>query len=361
MVLLGLFLILVSTSSFGQDQGWRKEWESVLAAAKKEGKVAVISSAGGTEARTALTETFRSKYGIEVEYLRAPAAAVTASRVKSERSAGQYLWDIFIGGTTTPMTALKPEGILDSIEPALILPEVKDGKNWVGGKLDFAEKDRMILVMLSYSKSAIFINTNLARAEEFKSVKDILDPKWKGKLLAGDPRVAGPGQATFAFFAAHKDLGADFIRLLASQNLQFVRDYRQGVEWLALGKYPILIGGSDVDAELFINQGLPLRIINPSQLKEGGYLTVGPGAISLLSRAPHPNASKVYLNWLLSREGQTIFAKAVGYPSRRLDTPKPTEAWKFPPQPGYWVSYDEAAVTGTRVRLLPLLKEVFGE
>jgi ABC-type Fe3+ transport system substrate-binding protein len=259
------------------------------------------------------------------------------------------------------MTSLKPEGFLDPIEPALILPEAKDGRHWIGGKLEFAERDHMILVMLGYSKSAVFINTSLVKPEELKSVKELLNPKWKGKLLANDPRVAGPGQATFGFFLAHKDLGADFIRLLAKQNLQFVRDYRQGVEWLATGKYPILIGGSDVDAELFIKQGLPIRIVNPNQLKEGGYLTVGPGAISLLNRAAHPNAAKLYLNWLLSKDGQAAFAKTVGYPSRRLDTPKPPEPWKFPPQPGYWVSYDETAVTGIRTQLLPVLKGVFGE
>jgi iron(III) transport system substrate-binding protein len=362
MQILVVFLsFCLSASALGQDKGWEKQWNELVAAAKKERSVAVMSSAGGTEVRTALTQPFRDQYGVEVEYLRAPSASVIASRVKTERAAGQFLWDIFIGGTSTPMTALRPEGALEPIEPALLLPEVKDGRNWFGGKLEFAEKQRLILIMLSYSKSAIFVNTNLVKSEDFKSLKDLLDPKWKGKLLSGDPRVAGPGQATFAFFYEHKELGADFIRKLAGQNIQFLRDYRQGVEWLAMGKYPILIGGSDVDAELFIKQGLPVRIVNPGHLKEGGYLTVGPGAVALLNKAAHPNAAKLYLNWLLSKEGQTVFAKAVGYASRRQDVPRPVEPWKYPPQQGYWISYDEAAVTGIRIQLLPLLKEVFGD
>jgi ABC-type Fe3+ transport system substrate-binding protein len=215
--------------------------------------------------------------------------------------------------------------------------------------------------MLSYSKSAVFVNTSLIKPEELKSMKDLLDPKWQGKLLAGDPRVAGPGQATFSFFFAHKDLGPDFLKKLGNQKIHLLRDDRQAVEWLAQGKYPILIGGSDVDAEPFIRQGLPVRIVSPSQVKEGGYLTAGPGGICLLNKAPHSNAAKVYLNWLLSKEGQTVLSKGVGYPSRRLDTPRPTEPWKFPPQKGYWVSYDEHAVMEVKNKLVPVLKEIFGD
>jgi ABC-type Fe3+ transport system substrate-binding protein len=359
MVAIFVLVALVVGPAVAQER-WEKEWNELVAAAKREGEVAVMSSAGGSEPRKALTEAFEKKYGIRVEYLSASGSAMV-SRLKTERTAGQYLWDIFLGGTSTPMTGLKPDGALDPIEPALILPEVKEGKYWLGGQLEFAEKDRLIFVMLSYSKSALFVNTNLVKIEEIRSLKDLLDPKWRGKILAGDPKVAGPGQATFSFFYAQKDLGPDFIRKLAAQKVHFLRDDRQAVEWLAMGKYPLLVGGSDVDAEPFLKQNLPIRIVNPSQMKEGGYLTAGPGGISLLNRAPHPNAARVYLNWLLSKEGQTIFGNAVGYPSRRLDTPRPTEPWKYPPQKGYWVSYDEPAVFEIKSKLVPLIKEVFGD
>lgn len=356
---LALALWLAAPAS-GEERGWEKQWAETVAAAKKEGKVAVMSVAGGSEPRKALTEPFEKKFGIEVDYHSAIGPSMV-SKLKTERAAGQFLWDLFLGGTSTPMTGLKPEGALDPIEPALILPEVKDGKNWLGGKLEFADRDHLILVMMSYTKSVMFINSNMVKPEEFKSVNDILSPKWKGKILSGDPRVAGPGQATFSFFYAHKALGPDFLRKLGTQKILFVRNYRQAVEWLAVGKYPILLGGSDTDAEPFINQGLPIHMMSPTQLKEGGYLTAGPGGVSLLNRAPHPAAAKLYLNWLLSKEGQTEFAKGVGYPSRRLDTPRPTEPWKFPPKAGYWVSYDESAVLDVKEKLVPLAKEIFGE
>lgn len=352
---------LLSVPVLAEEKNWQKEWDQTIAAARKEGKVVVVSGARGAEPRQGSTEPFEQKFGIVVEYITSGTPAAMAQRIKTERTAGMYLWDIFIGGTSTPITGLKPDGAIDPMEPALILPEVKDGRNWFGGQLEFADKGRTVLVILTYSKSPIFINSNLVKAEEFKSIRYLLDPRWKGKILSGDPRVAGPGQATFSFFYSHKDLGEDFLRQLARQEIRFVRDYRQAAEWLATGKYPILIGGADVDTEPFIKSKLPIQILDPTHLKEGGYLTAGPGGICLLNRAPHPNAAKVYLNWLLSKEGQTIFSKGVGYPSRRVDTPRPSEPWKFPPQKGYWVSYDESAVTEIKTKLVPLLKEIFGD
>jgi iron(III) transport system substrate-binding protein len=319
-----------------------------------------MSSVGGAEPRRGLTEAFQKKYGINVDYFSASGSAMV-SRIRGERAGGQFLWDIFIGGTSTPMFGLKPDRILEPFEPALVLPEVKEGRNWMGGRIEFAEKDRMIFVMLSYSRSALQINTNLVKANEIKSLKDLLDPQWKGKILVADPRSPGPGQETFSFFYNHKELGPDFIRGLGKQSPHLLRDDRQASEWIATGKYPILIGGSDTDSEPFLRQNLPIRIVNPKQLKEGGTLSAGPGSISLLNKAPHPNAAKVYINWLLSREGQSGLVKANGYPSRRVDTPTPTEPWKFPTDLSFWVSYNEAAVSTIRSKVVPLLKEVFGE
>jgi len=359
MTLILIFLAWFVVPVWAQEN-WEKEWNQLLSAAKKEGTVSVMSSVGGAEPRKGLTESFQKKYGINVDYFSASGSAMV-SRIKTERAAGQFQWDIFIGGTSTPMFGLKPDGILDPVEPALILPEVKEGKNWLGGKLEFAEKDRLIFVMLSYSRSPLQVNSQMVKPDEIKSVRDLLNPKWKGKIIAADPRTPGPGQETFSFFYNHKDLGPDFLRELAKQDIHFLRDDRQASEWIATGKYPILIGGSDTDSEPFLRQNLPIRIVNPKQLKEGGTLSGGPGAISLLNKAAHPSAAKVYMNWLLSKEGQTILVRSNGYPSRRVDTPVPTEPWKFPTDLSFWVSYNEAAMGNLRGKVVPFLKEVFGE
>ncbi|HKZ51524.1 MAG TPA: extracellular solute-binding protein, partial [Dehalococcoidia bacterium] len=254
-----------------------------------------------------------------------------------------------------------PLGAIEPIEPALILPEVKDGKNWLGGKLEFADREHLSLVMLSYSQSNVFVNTTMAKPEEFKSYKDLLDPKWKGKILLHDPRITGPGNAVFTFFYQHKELGPDYIRNLAKQNLMVLRDTGQELEWLGQGKYPICIACSTETAATMVKQGVPIATINPAQLKEGGYLSAGAGAVAMLNKAPHPNAAKVYVNWLLTQETQTALARAAKYASRRLDVPNQEwlEPWQLP-NANFWPAYDEPAIA-LKGRLDPFLKEVFGE
>ncbi|HLB28561.1 MAG TPA: extracellular solute-binding protein [Dehalococcoidia bacterium] len=331
-----------------------QEWEKVLAAAKQEGKVAVTSW-GGDQLRQALTQPFQKKYGITVNFI-ALTGGELAPRIGTERGAGQYLWDVYVHGGSSGITLMKPIAAFDPIEPALILPEVTEGKSWRGGALRFNDKDRQILTMLGYSQPGLMVNSNLAKAEDIKSYKDLLDPRWKGKLLLDDPRTTGSGQAILALFYHHRELGPDFIRSLAEQKPTMSRDWRQEVEWVAQGKYPILIGANYTLAAPLLKEGLPIQVVAP---REGGYVTSGGGTVALYNKAPHPNAAKVYINWLLTKEGQTEFARAVALPSRRLDVPTEGMPSEMMPVEGYWAHDSEESVLSTRDKVVPFLREVF--
>ncbi|HLB28874.1 MAG TPA: extracellular solute-binding protein [Dehalococcoidia bacterium] len=342
----------------GAKPAWEQEWDQVLAAAKREGKVAVQSDIGPA-LRQALTGPFEKKYGITVEHL-GVAGREIPPRVKTERDAGQYLWDVYIHGTTTALESMIPMGAFDPIEPALILPEVKDPKNWRQGKLWFADKGHLALVMTPFQRGTLFVNPNMAPPAQFKSYKDLLDPKWKGKILMDDPKSAGPGQATFTFFYLHPELGADFIRQLAKQEITILKDYAQEPEWVAQGKYAIGLGFADFSVEALVRQGLPITIVDTRQLKEGSDVSPANGNVALYNRAPHPNAAKVYINWLLSKETQTEFAKATGYVSARVDVPTDHALpWRVPKE-GAIETYTEAAMQ-VKERLVALLREVFGQ
>jgi len=89
---------------------WEQEWERVLAAAKREGKVTVLGPTGA-ENRRALTEPFEKKYGITVDFF-AGSGSELAPRIRTERQAGQYLWDVYVGGISTMVNTLKPMGAL---------------------------------------------------------------------------------------------------------------------------------------------------------------------------------------------------------------------------------------------------------
>jgi ABC-type Fe3+ transport system substrate-binding protein len=334
-----------------------EEWERVLQEARKEGKVAVIGPIGA-DRRDALTVPFEKKYGISIDY-HSDSGSGILPRVGAERKADRYLWDVVVTGTSTGLMNLIPARVLAPLEPHLILPEVRDLKLWRNGALEFLDPGRQLLVMTPYQRGTLFVNPTLVSPKEFKSYKDLLDPKWKGKILADDPRKSGPGQATFTFFFLHPELGVKFIRALGGQGLTLLKDYAQGVDMLGQGRYPVAVGLSDGLAEQRAKQGVPVEIVDIRRLKEGSDTSPASGCLSIFDRAPHPNAAKVYINWLLSKEAQTIYARATGYISNRLDVPTDHAApWRVP-QAGSIKTYTREAIE-KKEELFPILAEVFG-
>ena len=361
MIKFGNFVrseILFALAIFGfSSAGVAADWESTLAAAKKEGKVSVITDVTAT-LRDALTLEYQKKYGITVELLGSSGREI-APRIAAERKAGQFLWDIYIHGSTTALESMIPMGAFDPLEPALILPDVKDPKTWRGGAIEFLDPSRMVLVMTPFHRGTIFYNLKLVNAKEFTSHKDLLNPKWRGKMVVDDPRRAGPGVATFTFFYLHPELGPDFIRALGKQQMTILRDYAQEVDAIGQGRYPVLIGTADFVVINRAKQGIPIAIVDARQLKEGTDINPTNGNLALFNKAPNPNAARIYINWLLSKEGQTIFARANGYVSARLDVPTDhTEPWRVP-QPGAIKTYTKAAMQ-IKDNLQYLLQEVFG-
>ena len=195
--LLFVSFLVLSVSSVG-DAAWKEEWEKVLKAAKKEGVVSV-SGPAGVQSRDSLTKPFEDKYGIKVSFFGASGRTITP-RILAERRARQYMWDVFVHGTTGGLTVMVPAGAFQPLRPALILPEVTDSKHWRGGGLEILGKGGQLAVMTPFQRGTIFYNTNLVDPKQFTSYKDLLDPKWKGKMVSDDPTKPGPGQATFTFF-----------------------------------------------------------------------------------------------------------------------------------------------------------------
>ena len=136
----------------------------------------------GGDRRDALSQAFQSKYGITVEY-HPDAGAGIFPRLNAERKAGLYLWDVLISGTSTALEALIPNKFLDPLEPVLILPEVKEPKYWRGGAIEFLDPGHQTLIMTLFHRGTLYVNSSLVSPKEFTSHKDLLDPKWKGKLL----------------------------------------------------------------------------------------------------------------------------------------------------------------------------------
>ena len=332
------------------------EWEQVLAAAKKEGTVSVIGPVG-TGRRDTLTLPFEKKYGIKVEYFSDRGSGI-GPRLAAERKAGKFLWDVFIGGTTTALEVTLPGGMLDPIEPALILPEVKDPKQWRGGGIEYVDAGKHVLVMMLTQRGTLFVNPKVVKPDSITSYKDLLNPKFKRKIVMDDPTNAGPGQGTFTFFYLHPDLGPKFIRELAKQEPTVLRDYLQELDGIARERFLVLIGDTDIIAEERIKAGVPIAILDPRRIKEGSYVGSSGGALTMFNHAPHPNAAKVYINWLLSKEGQTDLARLNSNISARLDVPTDHSPWRVP-IPKSIKSYTQAA-QDVKADMLAVFKEAFG-
>lgn len=290
------------------------EWEKIVEAAKKEGRV-VVSIPTSAELRKEFDAVFQKAYpGIELE-LNAARGSANINKIVKEQSAGVRTIDLHVGGTTSIITGLLARNLLEPVLPWMYLREVQEAENWWGGHIWADNAKRFIYSFAAYMTETIWYNTTLVQPEEIISWDSLLDPKWKGKIVILDPRTPGSGESTWAFLLRIK--GEEYLGKLAAQEMMVGRNLRQLAEQVARGKSMISIGVSYYTYSPFIKAGLPVKSI--ANIKEGYYAATGSANLAILKNAPHPNAAKVFVNWLLSKEGQTAFSKALGQPTRRLD------------------------------------------
>jgi ABC-type Fe3+ transport system substrate-binding protein len=217
---------------------------------------------------------------------------------------------------------LKPMGVLAPLDEHLILPDATDEKKWVGGKLPIFDQDRTILAPIQAYFSYILINRDLVKEGEITSYADLLKPNWRGKMVMFDP-TAGPSPTqTFVCYVIPRMMGPEegrkYLTALTKQDLVFTKDHRQLVEWVAKEKYPVAIGATPSIVVGFVRAGAPISFVRP---KEGGLLAFGSSLISIIKDSPHPNTADVFINWILTDEGQEVFAANQAYPPRRLGVP----------------------------------------
>ena len=286
---------------------WQDEWDRTVKAAEQEGQVVLYSL---SEVGDAIANT-----GFQKKFPKIKISVVTArggehvSRVMAERRAGKFLADIGNLGNTSPYTLYQSK-TLDPIASAFILPEVKDESKWWQGKQQFIDPEgKFILVYVGAPLFLVGYNTKLVSPNALKSYWDLLDPKWKGKIAAFDPKAGGFAATRDRFFFHNPELGPSFMRrLFGEMALTLYARYPQGEDWLAAGKFSLCLCRHQSISEAK-NQGLPVDLLEPSAFKEGVGVETRAKTLVLMNQAPHPNAAKVFLNWFLSREGQSDFQK----------------------------------------------------
>ena len=290
------------------------EWDKLVDAARKEGKV-TVSLPASAELKRQIEEQFKKRYGIEVEVFTA-RGSTGVRRMADEFKAGVRHFDLHIGGSSSIISGMLDEGIIDAIDPWLVLPEVRDPKQWWGGHL-WVDSGQTIHLHVS----GLFAGEHLVqhrsgqteRASFLRRLSSTRSGKARSAIL--DPRTPGGGDANWSYMWQVK--GEEYLKNLAAQDLYIGRDQRVLSESLAKGRVAVMIGNTYYSFMPFVKAGLPVKPL--PTLKEGTFGTGGSGNLAIIKAPAHPNSTKVFVNWLLSREGQEVFSRGLAQATRRLD------------------------------------------
>ena len=299
------------------------DWDTTLRAAKKEGQIMIYAAIGPYH------PSIFAQFQVAFPEIKVTLAHGNSSRISprllAERRAGKYLADVYMGGPTSLYSFLKNQ-LFDPLAPQLILPEILDTSLWWEGKHFYidAERQHIFVNEGSVSGFAISYNTQMVRATEFKSYWDILQPKWKGRIVSLDARDPGFGASELRYLYYHPELGADFIRrFFGEMDVHLSREPQQALDWLGVGKFALCAFCRDGFVTKAKKQGVPVDYVVPNELKEMPRLRGSASAITLVNRAPNPNAARIFINWYLSRRGQIVYQESHGdRDSMRVDIPK---------------------------------------
>jgi ABC-type Fe3+ transport system substrate-binding protein len=195
----------------------------------------------------------------------------------------------------------------------LVLPEVLDENAWYGG-IDglFNDTDkRFLLTFALYRQGIATFNKKFIKGPV--DVKDVIKPEYTGKISMADPR-GGSSLSTMAVLL--KFFGEDFVKkLVVDQQPVITKEPRQQLQWLISGRYPIAFGLPTSATVEYAGRGGSLEDLD--QVEGVLAWSQGVGGASFLTHAPHPNAAKVFLNWILTQDVQEHLMKKVRLNSRR--------------------------------------------
>jgi iron(III) transport system substrate-binding protein len=260
---------------------------ALVEAAKKEGIVNWYT-AMDLPAAESLSKAFEAKYpGIRVKVERSGSERVY-QRIAQEYSSKIAFVDIVNSADAAHAISWKKDGLL--------LPYMTEdmAKHFTPGTFDADGCFATHRVHLS----AIAYNTTMVKPEDApKSFADLLDPKWIGKMVKGNPNYSGTIMT--ATFQMARDLGWEYFEKLAKMKVMQVQSSTDPPKKIALGERAVMVDGGHYNVMQAVAKGAPLQLVYPT---EGCPYVSNPGAI--FKAAPHPNAAKLMHSWMLSAEGQ---------------------------------------------------------
>ncbi|MEK7353473.1 MAG: extracellular solute-binding protein [Chloroflexota bacterium] len=290
-------------------------WNKILEAGKKEGKVTVYGYSWVGDSGIMMSRAFKSRYGIDLDIITGRGAEFI-ERMKTEKRMGAMTADVFEGSVTHSINA-RVADIMAASAPGL--PALAEKGVWAMEPLS-QDKDGYILAFMPLV-GAPYINTNLVKpGDEPKSWADILQPRWKGQMMMQDPAIS-TGSYRLVGYVRYGVFTEDALRQLGNQDIRFTTGVQQESQLLAQGQRAVSLFMVDSDAASLIKESAPIKALS---MKEGVVALVM--SIGQVKDNPHPNAARVFLNWLFTQEGQKVNAEAKSSSSVRNDVTNFTPA-----------------------------------
>jgi ABC-type glycerol-3-phosphate transport system substrate-binding protein len=322
---LGATAALIALAANGSSaQDWKQEWERIVAAANQEGAVTMFSQPNQSMRDYIHQEWAKAYPKVELSLSAIPEAQFQA-RIRIERQSGKYLWDLAVAGSNSGYI-LAHEGIVDPLLPEIVDPETRNPERWGGWDEAFVDVQRKHVLAATSFIGSPWYNALHIPPETIAQLglKVMLEPRYAGKTTWMDPDGPGAGRAYGPLLRTK--LGDDGLkRLVVDQKTVFVKEQQQVVEAMARGT-------------AWIGVGPPVRSLIQPYLQAGikadarpfgtgpdvNIMSIGGQTVYVFNKRPHPNATKVFINWILSRDIAQGLAKATGQRSRRLDVPTTT-------------------------------------
>jgi len=306
-----------------------KAWNDLVAAAKAEGQLNIVGGPEGSQADGGWYDAFGKQYGIKAVFSGGNAAEVKA-RVLAERAQGVYTVDITgQGGTGTQ--GFVDAKVVQPLTPLIISPEATDrSKNFYINTSIWSDKDHVfcqyVAMDANYNNAEFYYNTQKVSQAEIDSVKgwkDLLDPKWKGRIVIGDIASGEASTDRSRLWLLMGQSWFDTLMRVQQPKVVIYGDERTYADGVARGDYQIaLFPPGTASLQNAIKSKLPVANLTRTMVE--GSPHTGAQRMCVMDHPAHPNAAKLFANWMLMKDGQTAlnqFTMRVDRIGLRTDVP----------------------------------------
>jgi ABC-type Fe3+ transport system substrate-binding protein len=278
-------------------QDWQAEWDKTLEEAKGKDLNVIIQP---NEAFEAVVRVFQERFPDIKTQVSIIHPSQAAPRIVKEQEGNVYNWDVWWSTASNMNNVVLPAGGLEPIPDYLILPEVKEDSNWRDPRYSYtSDRGPFVFIHTHFLQNLGLYNTEMVPGGTL-TMENILDPSLKGKIAIRVPSRPHGGTMMLAQMA--KVAGIETVRkLLTEMEPVFIDNDQQVTQSVIGGEFAVGIGTTEQTYSECVREG-GCKTINMFPVS-----FMHSRSVSILKNPPNPAGAKIFVNWLLSKEGQEVY------------------------------------------------------